>query len=144
MGDIGKPHAAYPASRQKSSYLRALFYRRGVRREKQRAAVVVGRSILQMVYHMIQRGEKYHELGADYQDQLVQERTAKSLVKQLEVLNYMVNVRHLIAVETGNKELVEPDLLLSALVIFIPGNTLLHFLPNIWLTLLYVTIIVII
>jgi transposase len=106
--------AAHAASRQKSNYLRALFYRLAARRGKQRAAVAVRRTILQMAYHIIQRGEEYHELGADYHDQLGRERTAKRLVKQLEVLHYMVNVKHLIAVETGNKELVDPYLPIAA------------------------------
>jgi transposase len=90
--------AAHATSRQNSNYLRALFYRLAARRGKQRATVAVGRTILQIAYYMIQRGEAYHELGAGYHDQLGWKRTAKRLVKRLEALNYMVNVKDLIAV----------------------------------------------
>jgi transposase len=98
--------AAQADSRQKSNYLRALFYCLASRRGKQRAAVAVRRTILKMAYHMIKRGEEYQELGADYHDCLGRERTAKRLVKRLEARSYLVKIKDLIAVETGDEELV--------------------------------------
>jgi len=83
---------AHAASHQKNTYLRALFYRLAARRGKQRAAVAVGRTILQMAYYMLKRHEGYRELGAGYLDQLDRERTAKRLVKRLVALGYEVKV----------------------------------------------------
>jgi transposase len=84
--------AAHAASNQKNTYLRALFYRLAARRGKQRAAVAVGRTILQMAYYMLKRQEVYRELGASYLDQLDRERTAKRLVKRLVALGYEVQM----------------------------------------------------
>lgn len=105
--------AAHAAARQKNNYLRALFYRLAGRRGKRRAAVAVGRTILQMAYHMIQRGEEYHELGADYHDHMDRERTAKRLVKRLQALGYTVNVKDQVAAETQSEELDNPPLPLA-------------------------------
>jgi transposase len=85
--------AAHGAARQKHSYLRSLYYRLASRRGKPRAAVAVGRTILQMAYYMLKRGEVYHELGAEYFDQLDRERTAKRLVKRLQALGFEVKVQ---------------------------------------------------
>jgi transposase len=84
--------AAHSAARQKHSYLRSLYYRLAARRGKKRAAVAVGRTILQMAYHMIQRNEVYHELGENYLDQLDRTRTAKRLVKRLYSLGFVVQI----------------------------------------------------
>lgn len=85
--------AAHGVARQKHSYLRSLYYRLASRRGKPRAAVAVGRTILQMAYHMLKRGEVYHELGAEYFDQFDRERTAKRLVKRLQALGFEVKVQ---------------------------------------------------
>jgi transposase len=105
--------AAHAAARQKNNYLRALFYRLAGRRGKRRAAIAVGRTILQMAYHMIQRGEAYRELGANYHDHLDRERTAKRLVKRLQTLGYTVNVKDQVAAETASEELDDPPLPLA-------------------------------
>lgn len=105
--------AAHAAARQKNNYLRALFYRLAGRRGKRRAAIAVGRTILQMAYHMIQRGEAYCELGANYHDHLDRERTAKRLVKRLQTLGYTVNVKDQVAAETASEELDDPPLPLA-------------------------------
>jgi transposase len=85
--------AAHGAARSKNTYLRSPYYRLASRRGKARAAVAVGRTILQAAYHMIQRGEPYYELGANYLDQLDRERTAKRLIKRLQALGFDVNVK---------------------------------------------------
>jgi transposase len=54
--------------------------------------MAVGRTILQMAYHMIRRGEVYRELGNDYFDQFDKARTAKRLIKRLEAMGYRVDV----------------------------------------------------
>jgi transposase len=83
--------AAWGAVRSKRNYLRSLYYRLAARRGKPRAAMAVGRSILQAAYHMLLRGEPYQELGADYLDQLDRERTAKRLLKRLDNLGYDIS-----------------------------------------------------
>ncbi len=85
--------AAHGAARKKNNYLRSLYYRLSARRGKPKAAVAVGRTILQMAYHMIRRGEEYRELGEAYLDQVNREQTAKRLVKRLVSLGYIVNVK---------------------------------------------------
>jgi len=85
--------AAHSAARTKHTYLRALYHRLASRRGKSRAAVAVGRTILQAAYHMIRRGQPYHELGDHYLDQLDRERTAKRLVKRLQALGFVVDVK---------------------------------------------------
>ena len=83
--------AAWGAVRSKRNYLRSQYYRLAARRGKPRAAMAVGRSILQAAYHMLLRGEPYQELGADYLDQLDRERTAKRLLKRLDILGYDIS-----------------------------------------------------
>lgn len=85
--------AAHCAAHKKHCYLRSLYYRLSARRGKPRAAVAVGRTILQMAYHMIRRGEEYHELGDTFLDQINRARTVKRLVKRLESLGFIVNVK---------------------------------------------------
>lgn len=82
--------AAHGAAHSQQTYLRALYYRLAARRGTSRAALAVGRTILQIAYHLIQRGETYHELGADYFDRRDVERTTKRLVHRLEALGFEV------------------------------------------------------
>jgi len=58
--------AAHAAARTKQTYLRSLYYRVATRRGKARAAVAVGRTILQAAFYMLTRGVPYQELGANY------------------------------------------------------------------------------
>jgi len=55
--------------------------------------VAVGRTILQMAYHMLCRDEEYREIGANYLDQLDRERTAKRLVKRWHAFGSIVSVK---------------------------------------------------
>jgi hypothetical protein len=84
--------AAHGAARTKKTYLKSLYYRLKSRRGAGKAAMAVGRTILQMAYHMIRRGEVYRELGNAYFDQFDKARTAKRLIKRLEAMGYRVDV----------------------------------------------------
>lgn len=84
--------AAYPAARKKDSYLKALFYRLAARRGRKRAAVAVGRTILEIAYYLISRGRTYEELGAGYFDALERERATKRLVGRLRALGFRVSL----------------------------------------------------
>ena len=66
----GLTQAAHAAAHTKRTYLRAMYYRLAARRGKSRAAVAVARTILQIAYHIIARGDTYHDLGEDYLERL--------------------------------------------------------------------------
>lgn len=84
---------AHAAAHTKDTYLRALYYRLKARRGASRAAMAVGRTVLQMAYHIIQRQEEYRELGANYLDSLDKVQLAKRLVKRLEGLGFVVETK---------------------------------------------------
>jgi transposase len=79
---------AHGAARTKGTYLQSLYHRIAARRGKGRAAVAVGRTILQMTFYMISRNQAYQELGSNYLDALDKERTAKRLIRRLEALGF--------------------------------------------------------
>jgi transposase len=101
--------AAHAAAHTKHTYLRSLYYRLAARRGKPRAAVAVGRTILQMAYHMLKNGEFYRELGESYLDQFDRERTAKRLVKRLQALGFMVSVKEQSAAGVEGQALSPPQ-----------------------------------
>jgi transposase len=93
----GLVQAAHGAERTKGSYLKALYHRLASRRGKQRAAVAVGRTILQIAYHLIAHGTTYQELGTDYFDRFNRERASKRLVQRLEALGFDVRLAERVA-----------------------------------------------
>ena len=84
--------AAWAASRKKSSYLTALFFRQAARHGRKKAAVATAHQILMIAYHILRDGTVYRELGGDYFDTLHPERTQKRLVARLERLGLDVSV----------------------------------------------------
>jgi transposase len=88
----GLVQAAKGAARTKGSFLKALYYRLVARRGKPRAAVAVGRKLLELAYVLILRGTSYTELGEDYHVQRDAARTTKRLVERLERLGYQVRL----------------------------------------------------
>ena len=83
------------ASRMKGTYLAAQFRRIAARRGKGRAVVAVGHSVLVAIYHMLTRGEPYHELGAQYFDEHEREHVQRRLVHRLERLGFAVTLETL-------------------------------------------------
>ncbi len=88
---------AHAVAHTKGTYLSAQFHRLTARRGIRKAAVAVGRSILVIAYYLILRHEPYHELGANYFDQLRPQTTAKRLIQRLEGLGLKVTVEPLAA-----------------------------------------------
>lgn len=88
----GLVQAAWAASRTKNTYLSAQYGRLAGRRGKKRAIVAVAHSILVIAYHILKRGQPYHELGASYFDERKKESIAHRLTKRLENLGYEVNL----------------------------------------------------
>ncbi len=84
--------AAHTVARSKDNYLGAQFRRLAARRGKKRAAVAGARSILVIVYHMIQDGTEYVDLGGDYFDKRNQTYLEQRLVKRLEQLGHKVTL----------------------------------------------------
>jgi transposase len=83
---------AHAAKRTKESYLSALYGRLAARRGKKRAIMAVARSILVSIYHMLQRGEPYQDLGADYFTQRRKEVKVDYLLRQLEKLGVSIQI----------------------------------------------------
>jgi transposase len=54
--------------------------------------VAVGHSILTIAYHLLTRGEVYHDLGASYFDQRDQRAVQRRLVTRLERLGHQVTL----------------------------------------------------
>lgn len=88
----GLMQSAHVASRS-HTYLAAQYRRIAARRGKKRATMSVAHSILVIAYHVIQRQEPYHELGANYFDQKQPEVTTQKLVKRLERMGYQVTLQ---------------------------------------------------
>lgn len=85
--------AGWASSRTKNSYLRAQYYRIKARRGGKRAVIALAHSILLMVYHLIQSGETYQDLGVDYFDRRAKEKVVKQAVKRIEKLGYRVELQ---------------------------------------------------
>lgn len=83
--------AAKAGGRSKGTYLSAHYARLRGRRGPGKATVAVQHSILVAAYHMLDRDQPYHDLGADYFVQRQSPaRHARKLVHQLEGLGYHV------------------------------------------------------
>ena len=77
------------------SFLAARFHRLAARRGKQRAAMAIARSILEIAYHIIAQGTSYVDLGVNYYDQRQADALQRRLVKRLEQLGLKVTLESL-------------------------------------------------
>jgi transposase len=84
--------AAHSLGRGRGTYLAAQYRRLTARRGKKKAAVALGHSILIIVYHLLSRGEVYHDLGVQYFDEGRRERLEHGLVRRLQDLGYKVSL----------------------------------------------------
>jgi transposase len=84
--------AARAAARTKNTYLSSLYHNIAARRGKNRAAVAVGRTILESIYYMLTRNQPYIELGPDYLLQQKKDAVVKRSIKKLQSLGYVVNL----------------------------------------------------
>jgi len=84
--------AGQAAGRTKNTYLGAVYRRIAARRGKKRAAIAVGRRILEIAYYVLRDGVAYEELGANYYDEHKKDAVVRSAVKRLERLGYKVTV----------------------------------------------------
>ena len=75
-----------------NSYLAAQYQRPRGRRGHSKAVTAVGHSILTAAWHMLQTGELYNDLGADYFIRQNPDRITKRLVRQLQALGHTVTL----------------------------------------------------
>lgn len=84
--------AGQAAGRSKGTYLGATYRRIAARRGKKKAAIAVGRSILEIAYFVLRDGVAYEELGVNYYDERKKEAVVRNAVKRLERLGYRIAV----------------------------------------------------
>jgi transposase len=85
--------SAHAAGRMKNTYLAAQYWRLSGRRGKKRAAVAVAHTILVIAYHLLDRGQPYHDLGGDYfTSRLSDQAHVRRLVTQLQRLGQQVTL----------------------------------------------------
>jgi len=78
--------AAWAASHTRNTYFSAPYRRLAGRRGKKRAIIAVAHSLLVVAYHVLRRGERYQELGADHFQRRRPDSLRRSLIHQLEHL----------------------------------------------------------
>jgi transposase len=84
--------SANAAARTKNTYLSAQYQRLRARRGHAKAITAVSHSILTAAWHMLQTGELYNDLGADYFTKQNPEQATKRLIRQLEKLGHRVTL----------------------------------------------------
>jgi transposase len=85
--------AAKAAARTKGTYLASQYARLKGRRGHARATLAVAHSILVIVYHVLDRGQPYAELGAEYLERRSSDAYRNRLVRQLERLGHKVTLQ---------------------------------------------------
>ena len=79
---------AHSAVRNKQSYFYAQFMRISSHRGKKRAYVAVAHSMLIAIYHILEDGIVFKDLGADYYNQFNRERKINAYLKKLKALGW--------------------------------------------------------
>ena len=72
----------------KESYFSAQYQRIAARRGKNRATIAVAHSMLIAIYHVLNEGVAFRDLGADYYDNFNREHKIKSYLKRLNALGW--------------------------------------------------------
>lgn len=84
--------AAQSAVRTKGSRFKGLYHSLKGRLGYKKAIVAVAHKMLIAVYHIIQSGQPYRELGENYLDRLREERVVRHSIARLEALNFKVHL----------------------------------------------------
>lgn len=88
---------AKAASHSKDSYLSAQYKRIAARRGRNRAAIAVGHSILEIIYHMLKNKTSYVDLGINYYDERRKKANINRYVKRLEAMGLTVKIEENVA-----------------------------------------------
>ena len=84
--------AAWSASRTKDTYLSAQHRRITPRRGQKRAVVAVAHTMIVAIYHMLDKGTRYRDLGGNYFMERAKHFHLDRAVRQIESLGYKVNL----------------------------------------------------
>ena len=84
--------AAYAAGRSKETYLAARYHRLIARRGKKKAAIAVGRTILELCHHLLSTGQLYDDRQARAQAERAPATEEERLVRRLEKLGHRVTL----------------------------------------------------
>ncbi len=84
--------AARAAVRKKGCYFGAQYGRLVGRKGDKRAIVAVAHSLVVVIYHLLERGTEYEDLGADYFTKRRPAALAQRLARQIEKLGYKVTL----------------------------------------------------
>jgi len=95
--DLALKEAAMSAANTNDSYLQAQYRRLKPRAGHGRALGAVKHSMLCAIWHMLQTGELYSDLGGDYFRKRNPERQTRRLVAQLEALGHSVTLQEAVA-----------------------------------------------
>ncbi|HET8632963.1 MAG TPA: IS110 family transposase [Gemmatimonadales bacterium] len=87
---VALTEAAYAASRRKGTWLAARYRRLIGRRGKKKTAIAVGRSILELCYHVLSTAQPYDDRQAHQVAQRTPRSEADRLVRRLERLGHRV------------------------------------------------------
>ncbi len=87
--------AAWAASCTKQTYLSSQYHRLYKRLGRKKALVVVGHSLLVIIYHVLKNKAGYEELGGTCFDTLQVDRQRKRLIEKLKSLGVKVTVEAL-------------------------------------------------
>jgi transposase len=85
--------AGQAAGRSIGTYLGATYRMLAARRGKKKAAVAVGRHILQTAYYILRDGTEYKELGANFHDERRKEAVKRAAISRLRRLGFEVEVK---------------------------------------------------
>ena len=88
----GLVQAAHAAARTRDTYLSAQFHRLAGRRGKKKALIAVAHTLLVIAYRLIERKEKYKDLGGNYFDQRRPDTTVRHLTSRLSQLGFDVTL----------------------------------------------------
>jgi transposase len=88
---------AKAAARKKASYIQAQFHRLRARRGANKATGALAASILTIIYHMLNSGELYRDLGPQHFDDRAKAGNLRRLVERLQNLGYAVQITPLAA-----------------------------------------------
>lgn len=83
---------AWSAARTKGSYFNAQFHHLKRRHGPKKAICAVAASILTTIYHLLSDGTVYRDIGADRFDNLIRNRRAHRLIKQLKSLGFTAQI----------------------------------------------------
>jgi transposase len=90
---VSLTEAAYAAGRGKGTYLSARYHRLIGRKGKKKTAIAVGRSILELCYHLLRTGQLYDDARANAHFATIPLTEEERLVRRLERLGHRVTLQ---------------------------------------------------